>query len=192
MTAAVDGLQPRCKACHKARDKGRVRWTPESLRESRKRRLARDPDYERRRAALDPDRYKRHYAANRAKKRAYSAAWAKKNAARVAAYEAGRRATKLRATPRWLTDEDNEVIRFLYEEAAALQRHTGVEFHVDHIVPLRGKTVCGLHVPWNLRVISADRNRRKHNALLLDEMHDTVTGKLARSVPESFRAPSPR
>lgn len=58
------------------------------------------------------------------------------------------------------------LISLLYEEAKILEEVTGEKHHVDHITPLRGKTVCGLHVPWNLRVIKAVDNIRKGNRLL--------------------------
>lgn len=82
-----------------------------------------------------------------------------------AAYVAARKAYRLKATPVWLSPADHELMRFLYREAAGLSSYTGVKFHVDHIVPLKGQTVCGLHVPWNLRVIAASQNLGKHNAL---------------------------
>lgn len=89
--------------------------------------------------------------------------WQKENPAKAAAASARRRAGEDRATPRWLTAEDHDMMQYLYDEAASLSQHTGVKFHVDHIVPLRGKTVSGLHVPWNLRVVAASVNLRKKN-----------------------------
>ena len=77
--------------------------------------------------------------------------------------EARRRAQKLFATPPWLTAEQHDEILLYYEEAMALRIYTGQEYHVDHIVPLQGKNVSGLHVPWNLRVILAKDNLIKGN-----------------------------
>lgn len=79
------------------------------------------------------------------------------------ALQAIRQAQKLNATPRWLSDEQLAEINALYARSSQMTRETGVVHHVDHIVPLRGKTVCGLHVPWNLQVITAAENLQKSN-----------------------------
>ena len=75
---------------------------------------------------------------------------------------AKRRGIKLKATPAWLTKEHKESIKDFYRLSAFLSRTTGTSHNVDHIVPLQGKTVCGLHVPWNMQVITAEENQKKH------------------------------
>lgn len=67
---------------------------------------------------------------------------------------ARRRAAKLCATPPWA---DREEIKAIYEQAAI----AGMQ--VDHIHPLQGETLCGLHVPWNLQLLTATDNQRKSN-----------------------------
>jgi uncharacterized protein YdaU (DUF1376 family) len=80
-----------------------------------------------------------------------------------ASIQAGRNATKLNATPKWLTKNQRSDIAAIYAEAATKTASTGVRHQVDHIIPLRSKIVCGLHVAWNLRVITAEENMRKSN-----------------------------
>lgn len=74
------------------------------------------------------------------------------------------------ATPVWA---DREAIVALYAQAKRMTQETGVQHDVDHIVPLRGKTVSGLHIPVNLRVIPSPENKRKA-AKLLEVNHGTV------------------
>ena len=71
-----------------------------------------------------------------------------------------RRAAELRAMPSWV---DRRAIRAVFDEAIRLTNETGVLHDVDHIVPLRGKTVSGLHVPWNLRPLPHAENGKKSN-----------------------------
>jgi len=67
------------------------------------------------------------------------------------------------AKPKWLTTDHKWVIDEIYELRDLRSSITRVEHHVDHIVPLKGKHCCGLHVPWNLRVITAEENLSKSN-----------------------------
>lgn len=86
----------------------------------------------------------------------------------VAADTAARKKHIKLATPKWLTKDQKLQIRAFYEEAERLKSETGVDYEVDHIVPVRGGIVSGLHVPWNLRVITAAENQKKNRKLLED------------------------
>ena len=70
------------------------------------------------------------------------------------------------ATPSWLTHNQKTEIRQLYQIAITMSKTTGERYVVDHIIPLISHEVCGLHVPWNLRVITQDENLKKSNKLL--------------------------
>lgn len=74
-----------------------------------------------------------------------------------------RKSAKLKRTPAWLTDADLERIKCLYQLAAMRNCESGQSWHVDHIIPLQGEFVSGLHMPSNLRVIPALENMRKSN-----------------------------
>lgn len=76
-----------------------------------------------------------------------------------------RRASKRNATPKWLTQNQLDEIKLLYKKAKLMSEETGELHHVDHIHPLAGKNFCGLHVPWNLCVISGIDNLSKGNRL---------------------------
>jgi len=76
-----------------------------------------------------------------------------------------RRRRNRSASPPWLTKEHKLAMRQLYLQAMELTKLTGERYAVDHIVPLISEAVCGLHVPWNLRVITQDENLRKSNKL---------------------------
>lgn len=67
-------------------------------------------------------------------------------------------------TPTWLTDIDRERIANVYKLATLQSKITGTTWHVDHIIPLRGKYVSGLHVPSNLQAIPGVDNVRKNNS----------------------------
>lgn len=73
------------------------------------------------------------------------------------------RARKLQATPHWLTEKDHKEIEKKYKYAKYLTDLTGEAWHVDHIHPLQGKNICGLHHPDNLQVIPGKENQSKSN-----------------------------
>lgn len=110
-------------------------------------------------------RSRKNYEKNKIKIGVYKSDYAKKNAAKYRGYCAKRNAAKLNATPKWLTEEHWKQIQAFYDEAHRLTQETGISHEVDHIDPLQGKDVCGLHVPWNLRVITMISNRQKGNGI---------------------------
>lgn len=70
------------------------------------------------------------------------------------------------ATPKWLDEKQRMEIRLKYRLALEMSKATGTKYAVDHEIPLFGENVCGLHVPWNLRVITQEENLLKSNKLI--------------------------
>jgi hypothetical protein len=94
----------------------------------------------------NPEYLKEHYKANKQ---------------RYVAARARRRAAQESATPDWLTAIDKAMIQEMYDVSEARFVQTGIKHHVDHIVPINGKKISGMHVPWNLQVITAHENLSK-------------------------------
>ena len=99
-----------------------------------------------------------YYEANKEKSLEYSRKWSASNLAKKRAATAKRKAFLLKATPKWA---DEILIRRVYSEADFLTKVTGIRYEVDHVIPLQGKRVCGLHVQNNLQVIKLVDNRKK-------------------------------
>lgn len=91
--------------------------------------------------------------------------WKDKNLLWVRADTKSRRRKHRQATPVWLTRQQKSDMREMYKIAITLTKSTGTQYVVDHIIPLRSESVCGLHVPWNLRVITQEENLVKSNKL---------------------------
>lgn len=109
-----------------------------------------------------------HYRANKDRYHALNKKWKDDNPewrlAKQPLYTAQYRAAKRRSAPPWLTSLHHRQIAVYYRVAARKTAQTGIPHHVDHIVPLRGRNVCGLHVPWNLRITTAAKNLAKGNS----------------------------
>ena len=118
--------------------------------------------YERNREAVIARAASRPAAEQRKSRNAWKAA----HPEQVLADNSNRRRRHREATPPWLTRAQRSEMRELYQIAAKMTKMTGERYVVDHIVPLRSEVVCGLHVPWNLRVMTQAENLAKSNKLL--------------------------
>lgn len=104
-----------------------------------------------------------HYAANKARILESGRQRRAANKHKVAALAAAKRAEKDQRTPKWLTKQDFADVRSIYAMANELSRAYGFPWHVDHIIPLKGRNVSGLHTPANLQIIPGVTNRKKSN-----------------------------
>ena len=151
----ADGMRPWCRECHREYGRQWVRANPQKQRERALKWQAQNPE--------------KVAEANRKFKRANKDALAEQHAKLVELNRhkrnescARRRAAKMRAMPSWV---DRAEIAEIYRVARQIQSETGVKMNVDHIHPLQGEGFCGLHVPWNLQIITATENQRKKNKL---------------------------
>ncbi len=113
----------------------------------------RNAEYSRKWRAADPERAREGVRQSLRK-------WRPKNRHKKAYETRLRDAGKAKRTPKWA---NLDAILCIYEEAKELTEFTGVEWHVDHVIPLKGKLVSGLHVRENLQLLPAIENMRKHN-----------------------------
>lgn len=107
---------------------------------------------------------KKYYKNNKDKAAQSSKNWKSKNPDKLTFYASQRRLIKKEAMPDWA---NKEKIQEIYKMASDI-RENGIDVHVDHIIPLRGKFVCGLHVHNNLQIIDAKENLSKFNKFVLE------------------------
>lgn len=164
-----DGKRSRCKPCDKSAVQSWRAANPEKLRDREARRYAANPEQAIARAAQwakeNPGATARARAKHPERYRARVRQYAKENAEVKNAINAARRARKLKASPAWANPD---AIAGMYAAAKTLGQIFGAEYHVDHIVPLLGETVCGLHNEFNLQILPAVDNLKKSNRVWPD------------------------
>lgn len=151
LNARKVSLRRDCISCEREQNK--------RYREANKARLA---EYDKNRASKERrESTLRWQKANRSRLRQYARARYRQNASLIICQVANRRAAKADATPNWLP---KNACLSIYKAAKAMSAIYERNYEVDHIVPLINKNVCGLHVPWNLRLCEKSENASKGNS----------------------------
>lgn len=153
-----NGKSAHCKACDGKKHKAFRKKRKDHLREYYRKWRSNNEEHVK---EYGKKYYLKDLESNRAKRRAYQKLNIASAVARARQYEL----SKLNATPPWLSEEQKAEMQQFYWLAKDLYAVTGEVYQVDHIVPIQGENVCGLHVPWNLQVLPRDVNIRKSNKL---------------------------
>lgn len=170
----------RCKTCCSSIDKLRRHLKREHISKTRKayRDLNRDKlkvikaEYYKKNSEVIKERVRKRYFNNhevcRETNNLSVAKWSKNNPDKNCEKTSNYRARKINAMPKWLSKEAVSKIKALYKHCRKVSILTGIRHEVDHIVPLTSDVVCGLHVPWNLQIITKELNLQKSNKLYED------------------------
>ena len=163
-SSSPDGLHYHCKDCRRSETSGYRERNLEKVEATRQKWVEANPNYGKEYRVRKKDFVKSLQGdwneRNKERRRELREQWARANAAHINAKNAYRKAAKKMATPQWA---NLTAIVALYREAHRQTRETGIQHHVDHIVPLSNGLVCGLHVEHNLRVIPGADNIAKSN-----------------------------
>lgn len=139
------GLDSCCKLCKSREDKEYRRLNTHKLKEY----------------------FKEYHLLNKEYKVRVACKWQKDNKEQANSNKSANRAKRIKRFPSWLTLDQLNDIKSFYKKAEELTKSTGILHHVDHIVPLNGKLVSGLHVPSNLQVIPWNENLSKNNKFVI-------------------------
>jgi len=156
-----------CRVCEKEYDSRRRKYCSEGCRFESKKQTAlawnkankeKHADHQRAHREKDPEVFKR-------KEKVYYNNKTLTNPGYYTNKTAKYDASKSNASPKWLTAEQKQEITSIYVGASKLSKMTGVSHHVDHIMPLQGECVSGLHVPANLQILTETENCSKGNKI---------------------------
>ena len=143
-----DGLASECRPCKREQNREYAAKNRETARVRAKKWYKENKD-----SLTEEQKQKRRDACNRYRKR---------HPDKINSKNRKRQAAKLNATPAWA---DKVAIDYIYYAAKVIERVYGTKWHVDHIIPLNGKNVCGLHVQNNLQLLAPLDNLKKSNKL---------------------------
>jgi len=143
-----DGLSSECRPCKRIQDKEYAAKNRERINTRAKEWYEKNKD-----SLTEEQKQLRRDARKR---------YAKRHPDRVTSKVRKRYAAKLNATPAWA---DKVAIDYIYYAAKVIERVYGTKWHVDHIIPLKGENVCGLHVQNNLQLLAPLDNLKKSNKL---------------------------
>ena len=139
------GLDSQCKVCKARGDKKYRKENAHKLREY----------------------FQEYHLLNKELKVRRACEWQKQNSGKANANKKLNELKRAKRFPAWLTKEQLDEIAAIYKLAANKSKSEGIEYHVDHIIPLNGKLVSGLHIPSNLQIITKEENLTKQNKFVI-------------------------